>query len=334
MFESVLSLVVSMFIVFVAAFLFVNAIEYLGCRFKWGGSFVSATLAPLFTSLPEMIIFLVALFGLGGASGQDIGLGTLFGQPFMASSLSYGLVGIAAFIAYKVGRRKTSVLAVSRRLLMPYVFITVLFPMTLIPAIIGGATVRYIFGAIFLGAYLVYVTLMYREKSAEHLEDSAIPYTCRVVNNPVLGGVIQLAAAVIMLYYSSHLMVSTVAAIASDMGISALALALVLIPAVTAIPETASDLIWAWNGKDNLCLGALVGEKVLYSTFYPGIGLFMTAWVLDVYAYFSVLVCFTVSVVLMYFVSKHRLPWYFLLIGLVFFVAYAVSIFVPPFWLL
>ena len=97
--ESILSLILSMVIVFIAAFLFVNAIEYLGCRFKWGGSFVSATLAPLFTSLPEMIIFLVALFSLGGTSGQDIGIGTLFGQPFMAACLSYGHVGVPACIA-------------------------------------------------------------------------------------------------------------------------------------------------------------------------------------------------------------------------------------------
>lgn len=332
MIESILSLVGSMVIVFIAAFLFVNAIEFLGCRFKWGGSFVSATLAPLFTSLPEMIIFLVALFGLGGTSGEDIGLGTLFGQPFMASSLSYGLVGVAAFIAYKLGRRKTAVLHVSRRLLLPYIFITVLFPATLIPAIIGGQIVKYIFGAIFIGAYLVYIALMYRGKGAERLEDSESPYICRIVKNQLLGGVIQLTAAILLLYYSSNMMVSAVATIAESMGISALALALVLIPAVTAIPETASDLIWAWNGKDNLCLGALVGEKVLYSTFYPGIGLFLTSWVLDVYAYFSVLVCFTVSVVLMFFVAKERLPWYYLLIGIGFFIAYAIFIFVPPFW--
>jgi cation:H+ antiporter len=331
MIESILSLVGSMVIVFIAAFLFVNAIEFLGCRFKWGGSFVSATLAPLFTSLPEMIIFLVALFGLGGTSGEDIGIGTLFGQPFMASSLSYGLVGVAAFIAYRLGRRKTPVLAVSRRLLLPYIFITVLFPATLIPAFIGGQIVRYVFGAIFIAAYLVYITLMYRGKGAERLEDSESPYICRVVKNQLLGGVIQLTAAVLLLYFSSNIMVSAVATIAESLEISALALALVLIPAVTAIPETASDLIWAWNGKDNLCLGALVGEKVLYSTFYPGIGLFLTSWALDVYAYFSVLVCFTVSVVLMFFVSRQRLPWYYLLIGIGFFVAYAVFIFVPPF---
>lgn len=332
MIESVLGLAGSMVVVFIAAFLFVNAIEFVGCRFKWGGSFVSATLAPLFTSLPEMIIFLVALFGLGGTSGEEIGIGTIFGQPFMASSLSYGLVGVAAFLAYRLGRRKTAVLAVSRRLLLPYIFITVLFPSTLIPAIIGIDLVRYAFGAIFLGAYLIYIALMYRDKGSEHLEGSESPYICKVIRHQLLGGAIQLIAAVLLLYYSSHMMVSAVATIAEGMGVSALALALVLIPAATAIPETASDLIWAWNGKDNLCLGALVGEKVLYSTFYPGIGLLLTSWVLDVYAYFSVLVCFTVSVVLMFFVARQRLPWYFLTIGIGFFVAYAIFIFVPPFW--
>lgn len=332
MYENILTLFGSMVIVFIAAFLFVNAIEYIGCRFKWGGSFVSATLAPLFTSLPEMIIFLVALFGLGGTSGEDIGIGTIFGQPFMASSLSYGLVGIAVFLGYKFRRRKTAVLAVSRKLLLPYIFITVLFPMTLIPAIVGGDLIRYIFGAIFLGAYIVYVTLMYRERGAERLEGTESPYICRVIKHKLLGGVIQLTAAVVLLYFSSRIMVTAVAGIAEGLGISALALALVLIPAVTAIPETSSDILWGWRGKDNLCLGALVGEKVLYSTFYPGIGILLTSWVLDVYAYYSVLVCFIVSIVLMYFVAKQRLPWYWLLIGIGFFVAYAIFIFAPPFW--
>lgn len=332
MIENILSLVVSMVIVFVAAFLFVNAIEYIGCRFRWGGSFVSATLAPLFTSLPEMIIFLVALFSLGGASGEDIGIGTLFGQPFMASSLSYGLVGVTAFIAYKMRKRQSSTLHVSRRLLLPYVFITLLFPLTLVPAIVGGEIARYVFGAIFLGAYFVYIAIMYRGKGAERLEGAESPYICRVMKNQLLGGAIQLTAAVLLLYFSSHQMVSSVAAIADGTGISALALALVLIPAVTAIPETSSDIIWAYKGKDNLCLGALVGEKVLYATFYPGVGLFLTSWVLDIYAYFSVLACFTVSVVLMFFVAREKLPWHYLLIGIIFFVGYAVFIFLPPFW--
>jgi len=47
---------------------------------------------PLFPPLREMIVVLVAVFAFAGKSGEAIELGTIFGQPFMAFSLSHGLV--------------------------------------------------------------------------------------------------------------------------------------------------------------------------------------------------------------------------------------------------
>lgn len=142
-----------MIIVFTAAMLFVNAVEYVGWKFHLGSSFIGAILAPLFTSFPEMIVFLVAVFVYWGISGEAIGIGTLFGQPFMASSLSYGLVGVAALIGYYLKRRDDLVLEVDRTLITPYLFITLLFPLTLVPAIIGYS---YAFGVFFLSTYVVY----------------------------------------------------------------------------------------------------------------------------------------------------------------------------------
>lgn len=69
-------------LVIVAAILFTNAIEYLGYRMNWSGSFVGAVLAPLFTSFPELTVFLVAIFLYGGEAGEEIGIGSLYGQPF------------------------------------------------------------------------------------------------------------------------------------------------------------------------------------------------------------------------------------------------------------
>lgn len=118
-----------MALVFMAAVIFVNAIEYLGCRFHLGGSFVGAILAPLFTSFPELTVFLVAVFAHGGEVREEIGIGTLFGQPFMASSLSYGLVGIAALIGYLAKRRNNAVLTVDKTLAIPYIFYYSPFPL-------------------------------------------------------------------------------------------------------------------------------------------------------------------------------------------------------------
>jgi len=331
MLDNVAMLIGSMLVVFIAALLFVNAIEYFGCRFKWGGSFVSATLAPLFTSLPEMIVFLVAVFGYGGISGEEIGVGTIFGQPFMASSLSYGLVGVVVLVGYKLRTRGDTVLEVSKNLVIPYAFISLLFPATIIPAIFRSDFVRYAFSMIFLCSYFVYIILMYRSRRAEVIEDAEEPYICKFIRHPVVGGAIQLLAAVVLLYYSSSQMVASVDGLAKGTGISPLGLAIILIPAATAIPETTNALIWGYRGKDTMSIGSLVGEKILYATFYPGLGLLLTTWILDVYAYLSVVACVVVSLVLLYYILKQRVPWYGLLIGLIFFIGYVALIFVPPF---
>ena len=318
----------SMFIVLIAAILFVNAIEYIGCRLRLGGSFVGSIVAPLFTSIPELIIFIVAIFLSEAARGEDIGVGTLFGQPFMASSLSYGLVGIAALVGYHLKKRDGLVLEVDKALVVPYAFITFLFPLTLLPAIVGFHRV---FGALFLLSYFIYVYIMYRKGMSESIEDVDNPYICKIVSEPMLGSIVQLLVAVILLYLGSHELVESVDTLARQIGVSALGLALIIIPAATAIPETASALIWGYRGRDTLCIASLVGEKILYSTFYPSLGLFITSWMLDVHAYVSVIATTIISIILLLFIYKQKIPWWGLCLGLFFFVGYTIAVFVYHF---
>lgn len=321
----------SILLIFLSAVIFVDAIEYLGCRLRLGGSFVGAVLAPVFTSLPELTVFLVAVFAYGGAAGRDIGIGTLFGQPFMASSLSYGLVGIAALIGLALKKRKGAFLLVDKSLAVPYVFITALFPLTLVPSFWGSRSARYSFGVFFLGAFFLYIWLMFQRKATNPIESHKRCYVHRlgrgVMRWPLASALLQITVAAALLYIGSGKIVQSVHVLATGMGMSALGLALIIVPAATAIPETASALIWGYAGKDTLSIGSLVGEKILYSTFYPALGLFLTPWTLDRHAYFSVVTTTTVSLILLYFILKGRLPWFALLSGLLFFVTYAVLIF-------
>lgn len=334
----VLELIGSVLLVFVAAVGFVNAIEYIGFRLRLGSSFVGAILAPLFTSFPEMTVFLVAVFGYQGGSGEEIGIGTIFGQPFMASSLSYGLVGLAALVGYLLRKRATAVLHVDKSLAIPYIFITILFPLTVVPGLPGLSEqpfVRYVFGAIFLGAFLIYIRMMFRRKGAERIDECADCYLARyagkVFRGPLAAALLQITGAIVLLYFGSRMMVETVDVLSSSIGVSALGLALIIVPAATAIPETASALIWGYRGKDTLSLGSLVGEKILYSTFYPALGLFLVSWNLDRHAYFSVAATTMISLILLIYILKGKLPWYGLCVGLLFFVAYAVLIFAMGF---
>jgi cation:H+ antiporter len=331
MLQNILVLVGSVVLIFIAAYLFVNVIEWLGERWKLGGSFVGSILAPLFTSFPEMIIFLVAVFSFGGNSGEEVGLGTLFGQPFMASSVAYGLVGIAAIVGFAVKKRKSRTLTVDRSLVIPYIFITVLFPLTVVPSFFHAEAVKYIFGVIFLGAFLYYILLMYRRRTAESIEDTETPYFSRLAgkseSRQVAAAALQLLIAIGMLYFGSERIVGAINHISESANISALGLSLIIIPLATAIPETISAIIWSYHGKDTLGMGALVGEKILYSTFYPGLGLFVTSWTLDKHAYISVGATFVVSLVLLFFILRRKIPTAALLFGLLFFIGYAVAIF-------
>ena len=329
---TILELLGSMIIVLFAAVIFVNAIEYIGYRLNLGHSFVGAIIAPLFTSIPELTVFLVAVFAVGQTAGQEVGIGTLFGQPFMASSLSYGLVGLAALVGFFTGRRKKTFLAVERNLGIPYVFITILFPLTVVPGLFAASgIVKHAFALIFFGAFVFYIWMMFRRREdglIEEVEDCYLyRYGGKIIRMPLVSALIQILLAAAGLYVGSEGMVQSVIALAEGINMSPLGLALILVPAATAIPETTSALIWGYRGKDTLSLGSLVGEKILYSTFYPAMGLFLTPWALDRHAYFSVLATTVISFILLLFILRKKIPWWSLCLGLFFFVAYATLIF-------
>jgi cation:H+ antiporter len=322
----------SLIAVFIASLLFVNALEWLGNRLNLGSSFVGAVLSPIFTSLPELIVILIAILSNIGEAGQEVGIGTIFGEPFMASGLSYSLVGIAVVIGYLAKKRASTTLVIDKTLSIPYIFIIVLFPLVLIPGFVHIASLQYLFGAGFLGIFILYMRLMYRRRTAEQIGEVEDLTFARLApktrSHRMIVLALQLSISIALLYFGSRYLVSSVVTISQVMNISPLGLAMIVVPAATALPETITALIWGYRGKDTLSIASLVGEKALYSTFYPALGLFLTSWVLDIHAVYSVIVTTIMSLVLLYYVTKQRLPWYTLFFGFAFFISYAVLIFV------
>ncbi len=319
-------LIISVLVVFVGALIFTNGIEYVGCRMNWTSSFTGAILAPLFTSIPEFVLFVVAIFSYGGTAGREIGIGTLFGQPFMASSFSYGLVLVAMIIGWFLKKRKTLFLEVEKTLVIPYLFITILFPLIVLPDIIRIKYFQIIMGVFFGFFYVYYIRLMFQKRKEESMDESEDPYLCRIFNAD-LAAVIQLVLSVVILYFGSEMLISTIDVVSEHLAVSAMGVAIILAPVATAIPETMSAMIWAYRGKDTLSISSLVGEKILYSTLYPAIGLFAVSWILDLHAYFSVLATTVISFILLYYIKKGRIPSRGLGIGFVFFITYIVLIF-------
>ncbi len=324
MLNAFLDLILGILLVLFSAFGFVNAVEYAGYKLKLGSSFVGAIISPLFTSLPELTVFLVALFS-GVRSGEEIGIGTIFGQPFMASSLSYGLVGITALIGYTKGRRSSPNLKVEKSLYLPYAFVTILFPLTIIPGFERG--LKTLFSLVFFSGFIAYACIMYRKKELGIIEEAEELYMGKIFQENVYTALLQLILSTLILYYGSERLVYSVSKISLLTGISPLGISLILIPAATAIPETASAMIWGFRGKDTLSMGSLVGEKILYSTFYPGLALFLTDWKIDDHAIFSVITTTIVSLIILKYILKGEIPWKILILGSLFFFMYSFIIF-------
>ena len=91
---TILTLLGTMVLVFIAALIFTNAIEWIASQLKLGCSFVGSIVAPSVYIDTGNGDFSGSYFCFCRWEPKDIGVGTIYGQPFMASSLSYGLVGL------------------------------------------------------------------------------------------------------------------------------------------------------------------------------------------------------------------------------------------------
>lgn len=323
--DATLLLASSLVAVFFSSLMFVNAIEYAGSRLNWSHSFTGAIVAPLFTSIPELALFIIAVFIHGGTSGHLIGLGMIFGEPFMTSSLSYFLVFCSILAAFTLSGRKTHSIDVDRSLSIPFVFVLLLFPFALLPGIIHSVYLQYLMGFIFLFFYLMYVRTMAGRRSAAMEEGAEIPYFMHLRNHWGLAA-LQLLVSALLLYYGANLMVQAITLISDIHRVSPLVVAILVIPVATAIPETLSAMIWAYRGRNSLAIGSIIGEKVLYATFYPGMAMFFIPWELDAQVYLSVLATTIVSLVFFLFSRRGKMPFYAMAIGLPFFIAYIVSV--------
>lgn len=324
--QPLVELLVSVVAVLVASVLFVNAIEYIAGRFRWSHSFTGAIVTPLFTSVPELFIFLLAIFAYAGGKGHEIGLGTIFGEPFMVSTLSYFLVLLSVVVAILLGKSNSRAFTVEKEMQLPYVFIAILFPWLLIPGLIHSMVLQYLMGAVYLFLYVVYILLVRRTATEGIEEEGETPYFVRMFHKPQYT-ILQVAIAVILLYLGSTLLIESITQIAGSRIGTALSLSIILIPVATAIPETVAGMIWAFKGKNNLAIGSLVGENVLYATFYPGVALMLVPWTLHTGIIVSVVATTLVSAMYFFFVRRGRIPIWVLPIGFLFYIGFVISLY-------
>jgi cation:H+ antiporter len=168
-----------------------------------------------------------------------------------------------------------------REVRVDLLFFMVAYGFAVACAFVASRPIHY---AVAVGLVLLYVAYMYVKFSGEHhgeavLEPlffarrSAVPSYLRIGLQGLIG-LIGLAAG-------AHLFVTAAKAIALEMDVSPLLLALLIAPLATELPEMSNSFLWLYNRKDTLAVGNVTGAMVFQGTFPVSVGLIGTGWQLS-----------------------------------------------------
>ena len=282
---SVIVLVAAMLGMLLAAELFTNSVEWLGHLLGLEEGAVGSVLAAVGTALPETLIPIIAI-ARGGAAARDVSAGAILGAPFMLSTLAMCVSGAAVLILR--GRRAphTAVhldLPGARR---DVTWFLCSFVPLILASLLPWRPARIALAVLLLAGYALYVRVALARTLEEHVPPPALHFGRREAPRPWLV-LLQLLVALGLLTGAAEVFVTEVQAVAALAHIGLLALALLLVPLATELPEKFNSVSWLARRKDGLAIGNLTGAMVFQSAIPGAIGLAFTDWQLSSYSWLS-----------------------------------------------
>jgi len=272
-------------VILIASELFTNALEHLGDKLGISEGVTGSLFAAVGTALPETMVPLLALLsGTANASvNEEIGVGAILGAPLMLSTLSTALMALAV-----VGRRGLQGRVAPERsgLVRDLHFFLVAFAITA-AAMYVPTDAHWLRSALSLLLVLIYVayvgiTLRASERLVRqgHRTEAAEAMFFARLGLPTSWATIllQLGLGLVLLIAGAKGFIHGVEGAASQLGVSALLLSLIVIPIATELPEKVNSIIWVRRGRDTLALGNITGAMVFQGTLLPAIGILLTPW--------------------------------------------------------
>lgn len=318
----------SLVMIILSCVVFTNAVEFLGNKMKLGNNATGSILAVIGTGLPETIVPIVAIFGVGFSNikietAQDIALGAIIGSPFMLSTLTLFLLGIVLFI------KKREFLNLDYKVIIrDYRYFLLACAFAFLFSIKFLADCKLI-SVLFL--FILYVVFVYRtiiksrsvciECEAEEL------YFSKIKLNQNFCLILQLILSLIFLIFSSHFFVDEINYFSQLLNISPSILALIITPFATELPETINSIIWLKQDKDDLALANVLGAIVFQATILFSIGILLTDWVFAKILILNILILFACAVFFLnLIVLKKKVSAYSLLLCGVFYFIYIIFV--------
>lgn len=275
------SLLFTLIFIVAASELFTNGIEWLGQRLQLSEGVVGSVLAAVGTALPETLIPIVALVFFSRQHGAEVGIGAIAGAPFMLSTLTLGLCGLACFIFTMTGRRKSGLeikrAVIKRDLKFFIVSYTLALLGSFLPPGPGLRTVLAI-GITLIYPYYLWVSFRHEGEVGEEPEGLYLDRIFKVGSKRLRLIVPQIVLGVAGITGGAYMFIKCIQDLSDDFNISPLILSLIVSPIATELPEKINSVLWLRNSKDTLALGNVTGALVFQSCFPVAFGVAFTSW--------------------------------------------------------
>jgi cation:H+ antiporter len=337
-------LAIALVVILASAELFTNGIEWVGENLGLSEGAVGSVLAAVGTALPETLLPLVAI-ATGHRAGENIGTGAILGAPFMLSTLAMFIVGTAVLIFARGGRRSTDLDGDRRVILQDLGYFLAMYSLAVVAGVFHHRWFKIaLVVALFVG-YAFYVKRHFatvtREPEVETEATGEVrPLYLRTILQrllrrpdpprtapPTWASIAQSVVALLGMVVGARVFVAGVDLIARTFHVPPLALALLIAPIATELPEKFNSVIWVRRRKDTLALGNITGAMVFQSSFPVTIGLALTPWRLSGDALVSAIVALAAgSIVWVTMKVRGTLSARLLLLNGAFFAGYVVYV--------
>ena len=284
MIEAILLLLFALVVVFLAAQMFTNALEWLGENLGVSEGVTGSVFAAVGTAMPETIVPMVAVLAGGAAIeiNHAVGLGAILGAPFMLGTLSLGMV--AWFAGRKRGWAdafKPETTGLKRDIYVFLIGFSLAVGVAFLPE--HWQSIRLFAALMMFVCYFIY--LMARIRASPQLvseghgtEAEEELYGAKLLAPSKWGAGLQLLLAVIALIWGARLFVDGAESMSEMIGVGALVVSLLIVPVATELPEKVNSILWICRRRDTLAFGNITGAMVFQGTVITGIGMLNMPW--------------------------------------------------------
>jgi cation:H+ antiporter len=284
-------LVVSLFVILLAAELFTNGVEWVGEGFGLSEGVVGSVLAAVGTALPETLLPLVAILS-GHEAGEEIGIGAILGAPFMLTTLAMVVIGVAVLFYARGGVRGHDLEIDRRTIQQDLGYFLVMYALAMIAGLLHVKAINVGLAIVLVVGYGYYVRRHFQAPVAGSGEGGDIqPLRLWMwwrlvrrslpgwsVDRSVAAPFVQTGVGLALMVGGAKLFVDSVGDLGSSAGLSPLAFSLLVAPLATELPEKFNSVLWIRRRKDTLAMGNMTGAMVFQSSFPVTIGLLLTPW--------------------------------------------------------